>query len=117
MEATYDNNELYEACAMQSSLTKTLNVHDHCVVLRTTAKASVRSRPTLALLPLKPRKCFIVPLWAAASPATIAQTKSLLAELGPSWSGFSVAGRAEYFGTFLGPEASLACQWLAPGQK
>jgi len=71
----------------------------------------------LALLSLKPRTCFIVPLWAAATHDTTALTKDLLASLGPPWGGFSVAGRAKYLGVFLGPAASLSDEWHAPGQK
>eukprot|EP00959_Pyramimonas_sp_CCMP1952_P366040 7666389-Pyramimonas_sp.AAC.1 len=48
----------------------------------------------LALLSLKPRRCVVVPLWDAATPATIAQTQALLSEFSPAWSGISVSGRA-----------------------
>eukprot|EP00959_Pyramimonas_sp_CCMP1952_P389517 8162212-Pyramimonas_sp.AAC.1 len=68
-----------------------------CAALRR-ASEPFAAAEELALLSLKPRKCFIVPLWAAATPDTINQTKTLLAELGPPWGGFSVAGCAKYFG-------------------
>eukprot|EP00959_Pyramimonas_sp_CCMP1952_P064567 1347841-Pyramimonas_sp.AAC.1 len=48
----------------------------------------------LALPSLKPRTCVAVPLSTKTTPATTARAKALLADLCPSWGGFSVSGRA-----------------------
>ncbi|CAK0806914.1 unnamed protein product [Prorocentrum cordatum] len=54
----------------------------------------------LAHLSLKPRKCFVVPLWSDAPPATIASTKALPAELGPPWGVFFGRGACQDLGHF-----------------
>ena len=66
---------------------------------------------TCAGLALKPRKCFLVPLFAACTHDTILYIHNYLNMHVPAWRDFNVAATAEYLGIWFGPAAGTR-NWL-----
>ena len=64
-------------------------------------------------LVLKPKKCFIIPLFSALSDSVVYNIRALLTSSLPAWQDFNIVATAEYLGIWLGPNAASR-NWTTP---